>query len=73
MKLLKSGEIHYLCRPNAILTFKEYLEDYASGEVKELGSKIIDKYLKQISNDDRQKETQIRLERIEKGERDLYF
>jgi len=73
MKLLKSGEIHNLCRPNAILTFKEYLEDYASNDVKENGLKIIDTYLKQISNDNTRKETQRRLERIEKGERDLYF
>ncbi len=73
MKLLKSGKIHELCRPNAILTFKEYLKDYASKEVKELGSKIIEMYIKQISNDSMRKETQIRLERIERGERDLYF
>jgi len=73
MKLLKSGKIHELCRPNAILTFKEYLEDYASNEVKELGLKIIDRYLKQISDDNIQKETQTRLERIKNGERDLYF
>ncbi len=73
MKLLKSGKIHDLCRPNAILTFKEYLEDYASEEVKELGLKIIDTYLKQILDNDIKKETQVRLKRIEKGERDLYF
>jgi len=73
MKLLRSGEIHNLCRPNAILTFKEYLEDYASQEVKELGLRIIDKYLEQICDNNIRKETQIRLERIENGERDLYF
>lgn len=73
MKLLKSGKIHELCRPNAILTFKEYLEDNASKEVKEAGLKIIRKYLKQISDDLTRKETQIRLKRIENGERDLYF
>lgn len=73
MKLLKFGKIHNLCRPNAILTFKEYLEDYASQEVKELGLRIIDKYLKQICNNNIRKETQTRLERIENGERDLYF
>jgi 2-iminoacetate synthase len=73
MKLLKTGKIHNLCRPNAILTFKEYLEDYASQEVEESGLKIIDRYLKQISDDNTRKETQIRLKRIERGERDLYF
>jgi 2-iminoacetate synthase len=73
MKLLKTSKIHNLCRPNAILTFKEYLEDYASKEVKELGLKIINKYLKQIPDCNIQKETQSRLKKIEKGERDLYF
>lgn len=73
MKLLKSGEIHNLCRPNAILTFREYLEDYATGEVKESGLKIINKYMKQISDNEIRRETQIRLERIRRGERDLYF
>lgn len=73
MKLLKSGQIQHLCQPNAILTFKEYLEDYASVEVKQLGLKIINQYLEKITNPQRKKETQIRLERIENGERDLYF
>lgn len=73
MKLIKAGEIHNLCRPNAILTFKEYIEDYATEEVKILGLKTIDNYLKKIPDDKIRKETIIRLERIENGERDLYF
>lgn len=73
MKLLKSGKIHELCRPNAILTLKEYLEDYASPENKKLGEKIIRKYLKKIKDKNRRKETLLRLKRIENGERDLYF
>jgi 2-iminoacetate synthase len=73
MDLAKPGDIQNLCRPNAILTFKEYLEDYASEQTKELGLKIIKRYLKQIPGDDIKKETKIRLKRIERGERDLYF
>lgn len=73
MKLLKTGEIHNLCRPNAILTFKEYLEDYASEKVKNLGLEIINQYLEKISGPDIKQETERRLKRIEKGERDLYF
>ncbi|MCF7831007.1 [FeFe] hydrogenase H-cluster radical SAM maturase HydG [Candidatus Gracilibacteria bacterium] len=74
MHIAKPGEIHNLCRPNAILTLKEYLIDYATPEVKNLGEKIIEKYLAQISDKgNRRKETEERLERIEKGERDLYF
>jgi 2-iminoacetate synthase len=73
MNLIKSGEIHNLCRPNAILTLKEYLEDYASFNVKKLGLKVINKYLNEISDEEIRKETEKRLKRIEKGERDLYF
>ena len=73
MKLLKPGKIQNLCRPNAILTFKEYLEDYASEQVKKLGLKIIDHYLEKIPSSNIKKETKSRLKRIEKGERDLYF
>lgn len=67
MDLAKPGDIQNLCRPNAILTFKEYLEDYASQEVKEAGLKIINKYLKQIPSDNIKRETQIRLQRYRKG------
>lgn len=73
MDLAKPGIIQNLCRPNAILTFKEYLEDYASKRVKKLGINIINRYLKQIPNLDIQKKTKSRLKRIKKGERDLYF
>lgn len=73
MDLAKPGSIQNLCRPNALLTFKEYLEDYASEEVKKLGIKIIDKYLTEIPNKTIREETKKRLSHIEKGARDLYF
>lgn len=73
MNFAKPGSIQNFCRPNAILTFKEYLEDYASEKVRELGLKIIDKYLKKIPNLNIMRETKKRLQRIEGGERDIYF
>ena len=73
MKLLKTGKIHNLCRPNAILTLKEYLEDYAAKEVKKLGLEIINQYLEKIPSLDIKQETKSRLQRIEKGERNIYF
>ncbi|MBU1131479.1 [FeFe] hydrogenase H-cluster radical SAM maturase HydG [Patescibacteria group bacterium] len=73
MDLAKPGNIHNLCRPNAILTFKEYLEDYASAEVKLLGKKIINKYFNLIDDKQVRQETKIRFQKIENGERDLYF
>ncbi|MBD3210083.1 [FeFe] hydrogenase H-cluster radical SAM maturase HydG [Candidatus Micrarchaeota archaeon] len=73
MKLAKEGNIHFLCHPNAILTFKEFLLDYASPEMKELGEKTIRTELERIEDEDRRNETKKRLKRIEKGERDLFF
>ena len=72
MSLLKSGEIHTLCRPNALLTFKEYLEDYASVNARTEGNAVIEAYLLAMPSP-LQKETRTRLGRIEDGERDLYF
>lgn len=72
MRLIKGGKIHELCRPNAILTLKEYLEDYASPEVKKLGEEVISHYLAQIP-ENALCETKIRLKHVENGQRDLYF
>ena len=73
MDLAKPGDIHELCRPNALLTFKEYLEDYASPSIKRLGAKIIEKYMREIADKSCRTETGRRLKQIEKGERDLCF
>jgi len=73
MKLAKAGNIHYLCRPNAILTFKEFLIDYANPILKKKGEKIIEKEIERIENQDRRLKTRDRLKRIELGERDLFF
>lgn len=73
MPLAKSGEIQNICQPNAILTFKEFLLDYASDETKILGEKTIQNHLNQIPNPKIKKEAEERLKRLENGERDLYF
>ncbi|MFH1055822.1 MAG: [FeFe] hydrogenase H-cluster radical SAM maturase HydG [Candidatus Altiarchaeota archaeon] len=73
MELAKPGNIHELCRPNALLTFKEYLMDYASDENKKLGEKILERYTKEITDEKTRKETKNRLKRVEEGERDIYF
>jgi len=73
MKLAKPGEIHNFCRPNAILTFYEYLQDFAPPLLQEKGRKTIEKWLAEIPNLKIRQETALRLERIEKGERDIYF
>jgi len=73
MDLAKPGDIQDFCRPNAILTFQEYLEDYASPAVEELGRKIIEQYLREIPDEKKRSQTIEKLEKIKKGKRDLYF
>lgn len=73
MELAKPGLIQKFCLPNALLTYKEYLEDYASGNSKAIGIKTIEDQLKNVPQNGRQKETVARLKRIETGERDLLF
>lgn len=72
MELAKVGKIHNFCQPNAILTFKEYLLDYASPETKKIGEQTINRQLKFVRPADREKLRQ-KLDRIETGERDVYF
>ncbi|SFG70209.1 iron-only hydrogenase maturation protein HydG [Desulfotomaculum arcticum] len=73
MPLAKSGQIQNVCQPNAILTFKEYLEDYASPETREVGHRTIANHLNEISNPQTRQLTEERLKLIEQGQRDLYF
>ena len=73
MPLAKSGQIQNICQPNAILTFKEFLLDYASDETRRTGEKAIEAHLQEITNEKVRKETVERLKRLEAGERDLYF
>jgi 2-iminoacetate synthase len=73
MELAIPGFIHNYCMPNAILTLKEYLEDYASDGTKKTGMASIGKALNKIGSEKLRKEVMLRLKRIENGERDLYF
>jgi len=71
MNLAKHGEIHNMCAPNAILSFKEYLLDYANGATRERGDRIIAEELEDLEPHMRQRTTQL-LAGIERGERDVY-
>jgi len=70
MDIAKKGKIHYFCIPNAILTFQEYLEDYASPQTKEIGEKVIQEHLSSLKDGIKPKVEEY-LQRIKKGERDL--
>lgn len=73
MALAKPGNIHHFCLPNAILTFKEYLLDYASPETRREGERVIGEHIRQIERETILSQTQDRLGRLEAGERDIYF
>lgn len=73
MSLCKSGQIQNCCHPNALMTLKEYLVDYASPETRAVGEKLIQSELEKIPNDRRRKLCASYLEKIGEGERDFYF
>ena len=73
MDLAKPGLIKQFCLPNALLTCKEYLEDFASPKTRELGDDTIVQSIQDIPSVNRRGETTARLEAIEKGERDNQF
>jgi 2-iminoacetate synthase len=72
MVLAKTGKIHNYCDPNALLTFMEYLIDYASPQTRAGGEIVIRKSMESLKTGAR-KEIEKRLVLIESGERDLYY
>ncbi len=73
MDLAKPGLIKRFCGSNAILTFKEYLEDYASEETKKSGYKLIEKQLINVSDEKIKAKILTHLNEIENGKRDIYI
>ena len=73
MSLVKSGQIANCCGPNALMTLKEYLEDYASEDTRIKGMKLIAKETDRIPNP-KIREIAIRnLKDIAEGKRDFRF
>ncbi len=74
MDLAKPGLIKDHCLPNGLLTFEEYLQDFADPDLKETGEALIQKMVKNdIRKEKTQKLTEKYLEDIKQGERDIYF
>ncbi len=73
MELLKNRQIINCCHPNALMTLKEYLEDYASEETKAIGEKLIAEELKKIPNETVQKKAAEYIDTIHMGKRDFRF
>ena len=73
MDICKSQQIHNFCQPNAIMTLKEYLEDYASEETKKVGEELIAKEVEKLQNENIKITVKEDLVKIHNGERDFTF
>ncbi|MFW5980702.1 MAG: [FeFe] hydrogenase H-cluster radical SAM maturase HydG [Halanaerobiaceae bacterium] len=75
MDLAKPGKIQEFCRPNAMLTFKEYLTDYGSEVSRKYGEKCLESLKKVLDekNPELSQEIENKLNKIEQGDRDVYL
>ena len=73
MSLCKAGQIQNCCLPNALMTLKEYLEDYAAPETRAVGEQVIAGQMEQITNHKVREIVKERLGKIAAGERDFRF
>ncbi|MBQ4063017.1 MAG: [Bacteroidaceae bacterium] len=73
MTLLKNGQISNCCLPNALLTLKEYLKDYASPATRAKGEAMIKRLLNDVPNEKARATAAKYLDAIENGERDFRF
>lgn len=73
MSLCKSGQIQNCCHPNALMTLKEFLMDYASEDTRKKGEALIEKEIDNIGKDKVKEIVRERLVKIENGDRDFRF
>lgn len=73
MSLCKSGQIQNCCHPNALMTLKEYLEDYASEDTRAMGKNLIEEELVKIPNEKVKKIAYEHIHDIAAGKRDFRF
>ena len=73
MSLCKNGQILNCCHPNALMTLKEYLIDYASPETRKIGEALITRELENIPKEKVKQIAKDNLAKIESGIRDFRF
>jgi 2-iminoacetate synthase len=73
MEFSVPGFIKRYCTPNALLTLSEYLVDYSDDEKAKKAWHVIEKNIEELEEQKLRQEVNNRIERIKKGERDLYF
>jgi 2-iminoacetate synthase len=73
MEFAIPGFVKRFCTPNAVLTFLEYLNDYASGETLKAGLEQINRELEAMPESKAKDELRERMDQVRAGKRDLYF
>ena len=73
MELCKSGQIQNCCHPNALMTLKEFLIDYASEDTRRIGEEVIEREIETIPKEQVRDIVRDRLVKIADGERDFHF
>lgn len=73
MSLLKSGQIANCCQPNALMTLKEYLEDYAREDTKRIGEELISREILKVPNENIRNKAMEYLKEMNGGKRDFRF
>lgn len=73
MSFCKSRQILNFCHPNALMTLKEFLVDYASPETRKVGEELIKRELSKVPNLNTRSVCEKNLEQIENGTRDFRF
>ena len=73
MSLLKSGQIVNCCQPNALMTLKEYLEDYAAPDTKKIGEELIAREILNVTNENVRNKALEYLNELGAGKRDFRF
>lgn len=73
MTLVKAGQIGNCCHPNALMTLKEYLDDYASEDTKAKGEEMIENEIGNIPNEKVRSKTIEHLKELSNGKRDFRF
>jgi 2-iminoacetate synthase len=72
MELAKTGDIGKICVPNALATFKEYLNDFASPETKAIAENFLKEEMEELPVSTKKKVVKM-IERVDNGERDVFF
>jgi len=75
MNLLRCGKEGQFCKLNAVITFREWLDDFASPETIAIGEKVIAKEIQEVKEKLPSMYTQLMnfYEKTKAGKRDMYF